>query len=151
MENILTNCMVFAALTVAVSAAQAGDEKDFIGFWEGIDESDGSAVTVSVRDLDEDDTLEFSWHESNWSFCDNTERALISGTGIVYDDVLTSTNTTLECFEPGFEQKLCFGFAGGDCTGTIPGYFELTFDNDNEVLLNDDGGTLIVVHRISDD
>jgi hypothetical protein len=139
----------FAATLLLAGAANAGGEDKLIGLWEGMDERDGSDITVSIRDLNDDGTLEFSWRESSWSFCNNTERAILQGSGTVDDGVLTSSDTKITCFDETVETKvLCFGFLTDDCDVDIGGPYTLEFNKDSDVLINDGDGTA-VLHRTS--
>ena len=138
----------FAVTFLLTGTANANDENKFIGFWQSIDELDGSDIMLSIRDLYGDGTLEFSWRESSWSSCNNTEGAILQGSGTVVDNVLTSSDTKITCFEETVEPKvLCFGFLTGDCEVDIGGPFMLTFNEESSVLIEDSDGS--VLHRIS--
>jgi hypothetical protein len=97
---------VVLAHTANASGKQADKEakaRQFVGYWMGIDPLDGGDAR---RGITVDDAGRFSMigRDTVLTLCDDTDRALISGTGSIADSALVLGDVVLECFNN--EEKL---------------------------------------------
>lgn len=144
----ITAALLFAGALVSVQSVEADPikGKDFLGLWEGIDDSDGSSVTVSVTDQDDDGVFRILWHESQWSFCDGSPDGLIDVSGPIEDTSIVAEGM-LTCFETG--DTVCFGITGCSQDDLPP--FSLDIGTGaGDTLTNSDGGNTIIIHKISE-
>lgn len=139
---------IMAALLVGgtlapVQSAEAAEGKDFLGLWGGVDDSDGSSVTVSVTETDGDGVFHILWNESAWGFCNGGPNALIDVSGTIQGNSIIATGK-LTCFDTG--EDVCFGIEG--CSAGNGPAFSFNMGADN-TLTNADGGNLITVHKVN--
>lgn len=140
---IMTALLVGGALAPVQSAVAGPKGGDFLGLWEGIDDSDGSSVSVSVTEPDGDGVFHILWRESKWAFCNGGPNALIDVSGAIVGDSIIATGK-LTCFDSG--EDICFGIDGCSADNLPP--FSLNIGAD-KTLTNADGGNLITVHKVS--
>ena len=91
---------VVLAHTATASGKPAGGKakaRQFVGYWMGIDPLDGGDAR---RGITVDDAGRFSMigRDTVLTLCDDTDRALISGTGSIVDSALVLDDVVLECF-----------------------------------------------------
>ena len=134
---------VVLAHTASASGKQAGGKakaRQFVGYWMGIDPLDGGDAR---RGITVDDAGRFSviGRDTVLTLCDDTDRALISGTGSIVGSALALDDVVLECFNK--EKKL-----------DLRVRFEPLDENIlREVVTTQDGDPVdvIVFHRVSEE
>ena len=92
-----------AASASSKQVARKPDARQFVGYWMGIDPLDGGD---SRRGITTDDAGRFSMigRDTVFTLCDDTDRALITGTGSIAGSALVFDDVVLACFGNG--QKL---------------------------------------------
>ena len=95
--------LAHAASASGKQAAAKAKARQFVGYWMGIDPLDGGDAR---RGITVDDGGHFSMigRDTVLTLCDDTDRALISGTGSIADSALVLDDVVLECFNN--EEKL---------------------------------------------
>ena len=103
--SVLVAVATLAAEPTVVAAESAdlekrgGQDKRFLGLWEGVDPNDGSRRTISITDNDDDGELEVAARDTFWSLCDG-DRGIELATGTIVDGVLVTLGT-VQCFDTG--------------------------------------------------
>jgi len=121
--------------------ASASDAEDFQGYWVGTDPLDGGDSRRGFVAVDKQ-TVQMAGRDSFLTLCDGTDRGLASfNDGIVKDDVLSTGNFLLECFNNGAQVVLKARYQLLDDALMLE---TLTTQADAPV-------TEILFHRISDD
>ena len=92
-----------AALLVVLTqfaSASGGENRNFLGVWEGIDPGDGSAQRIVISG-GEDGEFTLLWYETFWTVCDG-RRAILQGTGELDPDDkdVLIIDIVISCFAP---------------------------------------------------
>jgi hypothetical protein len=108
---VATGSVVVAHTASASSAKTAAKPKarQFVGYWMGIDPLDGGD---SRRGITVDEAGHFSviGRDTVFTLCDDTDRALITGTGEIVESALVFDDVVLECFGHGERLDLTVHF-----------------------------------------
>ena len=90
------------------SSEQARNERatrQFVGYWMGIDPLDGGDSRRGITRND-DDTFSVIGRDTVFTLCDETDRAIITGTGVLEDKALVVDDVVLTCFGNGATLEL---------------------------------------------
>ena len=84
-------------LTQFASATEKGNRL-FLGIWEGIDPTDGSAQQILISGGD-NGVFKLLWYETFWSICEG-KRGVTNGTGELADKDTLVVDIVISCFDP---------------------------------------------------
>ena len=92
--------LAHGASASGTKAAAKPKARQFVGYWMGIDPLDGGD---SRRGITVDDKGDFSviGRDTVFTLCDDTDRALITGTGEIVGSALVVDDVVLQCFGNG--------------------------------------------------
>ena len=81
---IVAVCLLSAGVVMAGPGPGPGPKhvENFLGFWQGVDELDGSPVRLSLSDVDNDGVLAHTLQEDFYSVCFNLGAGYSKGRGV---------------------------------------------------------------------